>query len=180
VPNANNTRDFCKLRGNNWDFLQSKNEFKRAKGIFLHLQTSNTEEEKLAFEASTHMPFHLCNAIREKCTTFRKEIKSLEFSLHKYMLIIPTEQFTLEQSALNPILTESRRWSSCQICVIFAIRSLSSSKKVEKDSNSFIKGALQFKGNCSKQFWLKSKKNSHWLEARKNSYWVEDVEAPRW
>jgi hypothetical protein len=71
--------------------------------------TSNTEEEKLVFEASTHMPFHLCNAIREKCTTCRKEIKSLEFSLHKYMLIIPTKQFTLEQSALNPILTESKR-----------------------------------------------------------------------
>jgi hypothetical protein len=28
------------------------------------------------------MPFHLCNAIREKCTTYRQEIKSLEFSLH--------------------------------------------------------------------------------------------------
>jgi hypothetical protein len=37
------------------------------------LQTSNTEEEKLGFEASIHMPFHLCNAIREKCTTYKKE-----------------------------------------------------------------------------------------------------------
>ena len=45
----------------------------------LHQTIYNIEEEKLAFQASTHMPFHLCNAIKEKCMTYRKEVKSLEF-----------------------------------------------------------------------------------------------------
>jgi hypothetical protein len=137
------------------------------RSMSLHLQTSNTEEEKLTFEASTHMSSHLCNAIREKCTTYRKEINSLEFSLHKYRLIIATEQFTLEQSALNPILTVSRRWSSCHFCVSFAIRSLSSSKKFERYSNSFIKGALQFKGNCSNNFdWKARKTHIGWKQEK--------------
>jgi hypothetical protein len=72
------------------------------RSLKLHLQTSNTEEEKLAFEALTHMPFHLCNAIREKCTTYRKEIKSLEFSLHKYRLFIPTETIHSETKCPKP------------------------------------------------------------------------------
>ena len=150
------------------------------------------------------MPFYLCNAIRKKCTTYRNEVKSLEFRRLSPLLAsesaarqavyiatcylyrqkqrtetlkgikFPTEQFTLERNALQSIMTKSRRWSSCHFCVIFAIRSLSNSKKAQRDSNAFSKGALRFTWNyCSKQLWLK---------AKKNSYEVEDVElqAPQW
>jgi hypothetical protein len=61
------------FKSRSWRKLQNTEEWMQARERLLspfcnekplNLQTRNTVEEKLAFQASAHMPFHLCNAIR--------------------------------------------------------------------------------------------------------------------